>query len=478
MSFPLTEFIGHFHPVLVHLPIGILLIALLLQWFSRSNPSLLPAVKICLLAGVLSAALSCLTGYLLSLDGDYDPHLIRLHMWSALTLTALSLLLYVRLTRQRADGPRRSLAVVDRLYQTLPAALLVLLTITGHFGGSLTHGSGYLTAAFEGTSTAKKTVRPPITNIQEAKVYADIIQPVLEEKCYGCHGPQKQKGRLRMDDTAALVKGGKDGKVIVAFDPAQSILFKRIGLPEEDEHHMPPKERSQLSPQEIQLIHWWIASGIPFDKKVTQLVQPDSVRLALRSLQQPAGNTPEEDPPLPPVDPANPAVIGQLQQAGITVLPVAQNSNYLEATFVNDSEVDPKSLQLLTQLKSQLLTLRLDNTNTDDPKLALIGGLTSLTNLQLSHTVISDKGLARLTSLVNLRSLNLAGTSVTGNGVLQLRTLPHLQKMYLFATPAGMHDWSMLRKAFPRTTIDSGGYIVPTLTTDTTVVKPKALPKS
>jgi uncharacterized membrane protein len=113
-----------------------------------------------------------------------------------------------------------------------------------------------------------------IENIDEALVYQDIIAPVMEQKCWSCHNANKIKGELRMDQQDLLLKGGKHGAIIKANDPANSELIKRLLLPEEDEHHMPPKGKTPLTEQEIALLHWWIQQGAPFDKKVAQL-KPD-----------------------------------------------------------------------------------------------------------------------------------------------------------------------------------------------------------
>ena len=88
-----TEFFGHFHPLLVHLPIGILLMALLLQWLSgKEQYKISPqVVKILLVCGMFSALLSCITGYVLSLSGDYDENVVSLHMWMGIAVALASM---------------------------------------------------------------------------------------------------------------------------------------------------------------------------------------------------------------------------------------------------------------------------------------------------------------------------------------------------------------------------------------------------
>src|SRR5687768_5788548 len=102
----------------------------------------------------------------------------------------------------------------------------------------------------------------------------------------------------------------------------------------------------------------------------------------------------------------------------------------------------------------------------------MVGQFTNLTRLQLDNTLITDKGLGSLLTLNNLQYLNLVATNISAKGVMQLKSLPQLRSVYLYKTGIASTDWVNLRNAFPKTIIDSGGYNVPTLESDTTIVKP------
>ena len=171
MLLSVTEFIGRFHPLLVHLPIGILLLALVLQWLSRNEQYRLPhaVMKVIWISGAFTALLSCITGYLLSLSGDYDEDTVAIHMWMGIAVGAVSLFVCAKVFSLQ----------FDRSYKTSLIVLLVLIFATGHFGGSLTHGSDYLSSAFyEDVDTASS--QKIIPNIQEANVYGDVVQPLLQ----------------------------------------------------------------------------------------------------------------------------------------------------------------------------------------------------------------------------------------------------------------------------------------------------------
>jgi uncharacterized membrane protein/mono/diheme cytochrome c family protein len=259
MFLTITEFIGRFHVLLVHLPIGFLLIGLLLQWLSSKEKYhvSLQVIKVVILSGMIAAILSCITGYLLSLTGDYEESLVGWHMWMGIGVASISFLLYAKIISGR----------FDIWYKILSVALLIVIFITGHLGGSLTHGSDYLTAALSDSTDSVVIPKKKIANIQEANVYADVIQPMLQTRCYSCHGEKKQKNKLRLDSPEWILKGGKNGAVINA-NPEESKLLKRILLPREDDDHMPPKQKLQLNEKEIALIHWWIDEGADFNKKV------------------------------------------------------------------------------------------------------------------------------------------------------------------------------------------------------------------
>jgi hypothetical protein len=236
---------------------------------------------------------------------------------------------------------------------------------------------------------------------------------------------------------------------------------------------MPPKEKPQPTEQEIALIHWWIKCGASFDKKVKELDQPEELKPALLALQ----NVQEKkiivpDIPAKPVVKANDEAIKKLKDIGAVVDPVAQNTNYLSANFVTVTNPGDKETQLLLPLKEQLIELKLSNASITDSALLVIAQFKNLMRLQLDHTKITDKGLANLRALEDLRYLNLVGTAVTEKGVMQLKELKNLRSIYLYQTGVKKSEWKDLKKAFPKTLIDSGGYTVPFLPTDTIEVKP------
>ncbi|WP_018626890.1 c-type cytochrome domain-containing protein [Niabella aurantiaca] len=456
----IVEVLGRFHPVLVHLPIGILLVACLFQLFVKRFPLLRPSVPVLLFWGMLAAVASCITGYLLSLSGDYDAVLTRRHQWLGIITAAAAFLFYML----------HRLSLASRYANPMAAGVIALIMVTGHLGGSLTHGTDYLTAGMDDAG-ADQTMKP-IPNIQEAVLYTAVVQPILQRKCYSCHGSSKQKGKLRLDEENYILKGGKDGKAIESGKPDESAMIKRLLLPLNDDDHMPPKEKPQLTPNEVAVLNWWVSTGNSFTKKVKELPQTDKIKPVLAALQSGSGGNVAKSADVPDaaVSAASEDAVNKLKDAGVMVVPVAHEKNYLSVNFVTAGNQARQLVKLLEPLKKQLVWLRLDGSDIDDAALAAIAKLEGLTRLYLSNTAITDAGLQHLKPLKQLQVLNLVGTKVTDKGVAELKTMPALRAIYLYKTNINRNAWVQLKRAFPKTILDSGGYNVPTLVTDTTLV--------
>jgi uncharacterized membrane protein len=463
----IPEFIGHLHPILVHLPIGILLLACLFLWQSRKDKyaHFQPVINIILLLGMISAIASCITGFVLSGSGDYDEEMVSWHQWMGISVAMLSIVIYY--------FRRKSYL---RKWQWLLAPFLVLLIfVTGHLGGSLTHGADYLTLPLKdlaGDSVVVVKIKP-IPNVQEAMAYTDIIRPIFQTKCYGCHGLSKQKGKLRLDQPDLIMKGGKDGVVIVPGNSGKSEIVKRLMLPREEEHHMAPKEKPQMTSGEKSLVAWWIDNGADFTKKVKDLQQPDKIKPILTSLQKVS----EEkktllEIPSTPVEKGDETVINKLRKSGVLVQPVSINSNYLEVNFINTTAAADSPILMLPGLRKQLVSLKMSGLALTDKNISQVGRCANIRRLELDHTGITDSSLIYLQSLEHLQSLNLVGTGVTAEGVIKLKALKHLQSIYLYQTRVAKPDWQRLAKTFPGVALDSGGYTIPFIASDTVIVKP------
>jgi mono/diheme cytochrome c family protein/uncharacterized membrane protein len=459
-----TDLIGRFHPLLVHLPIGILLLAGAFQLLAiRSSYSFLqPVIPLMIFWGMISAVASCISGFMLASGGEYDDGLVSTHQWMGISTAGLSIVVYILY--------KKSVQVKTIRWAAL--ALILMVGITGHLGGSLTHGTDYISAGLNGP-VDKGPVLKQIPNVQQAVLYNAVVQPIFQARCYSCHGPSKQKGKLRLDQPDFITKGGEDGKVILPGNAGESDLMKRLLLPLEAKEHMPPKSKSQLTKDEITLLHWWVSSGTDFSKQISSMPQTSEIKKILADLESGTMAAAENalDIPENPVQAADTASIGRLHRLGIMIIPVSQNSNYLSANFVTALSASDSVFKLLAPLEKQLVWVKMDAVSINDAAMKQLVKCKSITRLQLSNTNISDSQLAELKHLPQLQSLNLVGTKITAAGLLQLQPLKKLRNIYFYRSGVKTSDWSSLQKAFPEVILDSGKYQLPMLASDTSEVK-------
>ena len=462
--------IGRLHPVFVHLPIGILLFAALLffaskkQRFANISFAVAPALAI----GSFFSILSCITGYLLSISDAYNEDIIFKHQWLGIATAVTSVVCYFVYQKKRA---------IFGIFITL---LSTLIMVTGHYGGSLTHGADYLTASFKNSNSDTKKV---IANIDEAVVYTDIIEPILATKCYSCHGESKQKGKLRLDLPNYILQGGEEGKVLTPYQPGSSEIINRLLLPTSNEEHMPPKEKPQLTKDEVALLHWWIESGANFTAAVKNTKQTAAIKGLLASFSSGAGvddggngdgaNTSSGASILPTknASPISADLLAQLNKEGIVVVPVVNGSNYVRANLIGVENLSAQTFQLLAKISDQLLQLNASFTAVKDEYLLTLSNCKQLKQLELNGTAITNKGLASLAALENLESLSITQTKVTANGIGNVSALKKLKKVYLYGTGFTNAAVAGLKQKMPGLLIDTGGYKLPVLATDTTEAK-------
>jgi uncharacterized membrane protein len=453
-------FFGRLHPLVVHFPIGFLVIAFLMEIVARQqrNTGLSQAINFVLFWGFISAVLACIFGWLLSQNGDYDENALDFHKWTGIVTAIASGIVYYLKTQKD-----NSLAI--RWYFPSFIVAMLLLTVAGHLGGDLTHGSDYLTQPLaslfggksaENSSSNLKQAQP--VNPETAIFYQHLIVPIFEQKCYSCHNKNKQKGGLRMDTPDFLTKGGKHGVVIVSGKSAESELIKRVLLPESDEDRMPPKGKTPPTEEDFLLLKWWIDAGCSFDKKVTELDLPAEVKKIIESRLGNATDSPKKESAVLSlqVPPADTKVIEELRKKGVLITPVANGSNLLEVSFVNATRQTDANLEKLSSLSEQIIWLKLGSTDISDKGMVSITKLKNLQKLSLENTKITDNGLQNLKTLSYLEYLNLYGTQVTDKGIQWLYPLKNLQNLYIWQTkitPQGVTD---LKKNLPSTQVTAG----------------------
>jgi mono/diheme cytochrome c family protein len=294
-------FLGHFHPLVVHLPIGVLVLvglAELATFSPRFRERVDPALGLALPVLVLVTLTAFVLGHFLGRSGGFPAHALTLHRRFEFVATAgvcISLALYARQSVTQTPAART-------VYRGALFATLTLLSVGAHFGGSVTHGDSYLTeyapgplkALLGGADAAKPassaSARKPKSS--EPLVFDDVVRPILGKYCVDCHGPKKQKGKLRLDSLEAVLKGGEDGPAAVAGSSATSELVKRVKLPPDDDDRMPPEGKPGPTPEELAVISFWIDRGALPTLRVRDTLAPVSGRKLLEAALAKAPNVP------------------------------------------------------------------------------------------------------------------------------------------------------------------------------------------
>lgn len=411
------QFLGRFHPLTVHLPIGFLLLVPLLEIAGAFRPALREAAGFVLGLAFASCLLAVTLGALLAYgSGEAGPGVTR-HMAGGIALT-IGVLVCLLARPSWTNGN------VFYVYPALLACTIPLLLWTGHQGGSLSHGSNYLTAYMP--VSLKRFAPSSAAKPFPGSFYAKQIDPILDSNCVECHGEEKTKGGLRMDSFDRLMKGGKDGAVIVAGDPDKSLLLERVTLPPDHKHFMPAEGKPPLRPEEIALIKAWIQQGA--SPSVTML----------------AGISIHEDRPELPLQPVGDysalmPEIRQMEQAqGAKLIPLSAKAEDGLVLYTVDaaSSFDDARLAQFSKFAPYIVEAELGRTAITNASFDTLKQFTHLRALHLEETHITGDGLAKLTPLSQLTYLNLSGTQVTSDAVRSLSAMKNLRHVYLYNTPS------------------------------------------
>lgn len=450
---------GRFHPILVHLPIGILLFGIILVFLSRKGQNThLASIRLAFLLGGMAGVLSSVSGFLQYRYEGFTWDSVQFHFFLGLATTATAFWLYYELGKKE-DFPS--------FFKAKSAALVALLMFTGHLGGNITHGETYLIEPLPagmqqllGYETGENTgPKLPAEGWEELAYYEHVVQPILNQNCKSCHNAKNHKGELDLSSYEALLQGGEDGSILSGGDAEASALFARLVLPKEDEDHMPPKDKRQLQKEEIELIRAWIALG---GKTESKLGEAD---ISVETLEPFMEKTEAPFYPSAEVPPLTDETLKKLKTDGFFAETVDKESAWLMVSCVNYGQFADANWTKLKPASDQIAYLDLSGTQVTDQILDSIQSLPNLTVLKLNETGISGEKLSALQSNPNLKNLYLNKTQVNLSQLKALQNHPNLAKVFVFDTPASADEadgtFSFL--------LEKGNYRLPPLPTDTIV---------
>ncbi len=438
-------FLGRFHPTLLHLPVALLLLALLLELIRLTGPRrLVPdipgaIVDLVVWLAALSGFGTAVAGWLLAHEGGYDPDLLDRHLWSgvATAIGAFACVSLRSLARARPDqGVLRGLGTAT-LIGTCGA-----MVFAAHAGGSLTHGEDYLTEhapapirRLLGLHVPRDRSREPLTTIAEREAFDGVVLRILEDHCTSCHNPGKLKGQLRLDTHGGILAGGQSGPTVLAGHPESSELVRRVRLPLDDRKHMPPKGKAPLTDDEVAVLAWWIEAGLPDTDTLRELRAPSSIRAAFSRTLPEADRRAAEELESRLAAEYEATLTGLRTAIPGSLRPITPGERDLEFTGAIAGEAfGDVELETLGAAGGDLVWLDLSRTGVTDAGLTALEKMPNLERLDLRETMVGDDGLAALSGLGRLETLGLYGTGVTDAGVSALLALPSLRRLYVGGT--------------------------------------------
>jgi uncharacterized membrane protein len=327
-------FVGRFHPILLHLPIGSLIFLAMLEVLCmgrRGEAKHGSTALLALFVGAAGSVLAVIAGIMLSREGGYTGGNFSLHQTMGIIGTAGVLLALVIRLMAMGQGNWELL----HAYRALFFLSFGIMSLGAHFGGNMSHGSKFMTEkapepiksqmiamekwmlsfvekpkpekSEEKAPEAPKAPQPPqlvetpLTPTSpsaptpppapaagEKLVFANLIQPIFAAKCNKCHGEEKQKGDLRLDTYEATMAGGSESAEkknnIVPGKPADSLSYQLVISAEDEDMHMPPEGKDQLTQEEIAIFKWWIEQGASASQKLDLNALPAEIKAAAEAI--------------------------------------------------------------------------------------------------------------------------------------------------------------------------------------------------
>ncbi|WP_158965449.1 DUF1592 domain-containing protein [Paraglaciecola sp. L3A3] len=252
----LLRFFGRFHVLLLHFPVTLLLLAPILSLTTKLKrfEHLKPAIRPIWWLGAISAVATVSMGLLLASNEGFAFTEVQQHMIAGVSVALLALYCTGLIT----FGSTTFLGKAH--YATASALLTVTIFIAAHEGGNLVHGDTYLTRyspePFR-TWLSPEEQKLDISQVDDTH-YVETVRPLLQNYCFGCHGPDTQKANVRLDILNPDFINGADAEHWHA-------ALDMINTAE-----MPPKKKKQPTGEERRIIVDWMTQGIQLAKAAKQ----------------------------------------------------------------------------------------------------------------------------------------------------------------------------------------------------------------
>ncbi len=444
-------FIGRFHPLMVHLPIGIFILGFFFEVLLQSGfHDLIQSRKtviITYIMGLFAGIVAALTGWLLSFSNDYGIEALNDH--KQLGIATLVTMLLVIIYQIKAPNTKGKLKLAGS------SIAIVLIGLTGHFGGNLTHGPTYLVKY--GPEFLKNNENASFNSLSDInpdslKIYKDIIHPLIQNQCLACHNTEGNYGGLILEKYSDLFKEADHDIPVVPGSPDRSEMLKRVSLPLHYEKTMPP-QKAGFSYTDIQILRYWIENGADsLTSFNSEMMSKELISLIHRDYGLDYNPKPYYEKVK--VDSLDETLLSELRGAGFRVNFLGQNNFLLDVEYKGDS-IDTGQIHILNKVSNYITFLKLADCRLSDDLIEEINNIQHLTRIDLSKNQLSGKVTSFLIKQPQLESANLNHTEITQASLQQLLAEAALQRVYVWNTQLIQEEIQNMVRAYPNVEIIS-----------------------
>ena len=416
---------GKMHPLLLHFPIALsIFIGIYLIAFNQKRVDKDNEQKILLINAFL-AVLVAILGIFLSKENSYEGTILIWHQWGGVGYSILSwIILFLNNKNERFNKSISLRSVLGMVY----VLLIILFT---HKGAQLTHGIDAVSFP-----SSKDNVVAPIVD-SNLTIYQKAVQPILNDKCVSCHGPQKKKGDLLLHTPELIAKGGKDGSVFLL--QGKSSIIERMHLPLTQEAHMPPDGKPQLSPSEILILEKWILAGGKFDTKLSDINKNDSLFQLANNYTPPSKNTTLNHFP----------DLKEYNTNYCNVHYTYGGGDKIEVSFYQGKFYDPAQFKKFDKIKEKIIFLNLQTMQLKKEDLVIVSSFPNLEKLNLNYTGIDFSLLEPLTALHKLNTLSICGINFSLDELNRFLQKSKIKNVYLWNNTISSSALNSVIKAHP-----------------------------
>ncbi len=256
----------------------------------------------------------------------------------------------------------------------------------------------------------------PRMQVSPTSFYALRVAPVLDENCVSCHGPRRQKAKLRLDTYADVLRGGRHGPVVKPGKVNESDLYARITLPAANERAMPPDSRPPMPAGDVTIIKLWIAAG------ASGVQPPAEIKGAPAPVRNIRFTEIDEDATLKARAPLSNLIAQTRKRYPGLIEYESRGSANLELHAAQiGAQFGDADLAAIAPLADHIVFADFSGTKLTDAARQIILTMRSLRTLRLNDTSVTDGLISGLTELNSLRSVTLIRTAATPKSISALR---------------------------------------------------------